>query len=120
MVRYYRLGLCFLFISCIPYYFDEYGILVPKYPKYSLKDKKEFVIPDNLDTFNVYKNYGYYDIDGNLVKEDEETCFFYDKFCEKCRCYFFCVEKNKGKLEDKDLNPIYANKGYYFYDTKKM
>jgi len=77
MVRYYTLGLLFLLISCIPYYFDEYGYPIPKYPRYSLKDKKGFTILDNLDTFNVYKNYGYYDSDRNLVKENNKECFFH-------------------------------------------
>jgi len=102
MVRYYTIGLFFLLISCIPYYFDEYGNSIPKFPRYYLKDKKGFTILDNLDTFNVYKNCGYYDVDGNFVKNNNEYCTSYAKFYAKGRCYFFCVEKNKNEGELKE------------------
>jgi|GEM_PF-5175532 len=57
MVKYFLLILSIILVSCIPYYFDEYGNSIPKNPRYSLKDKKGFTIPDNLDTFNLYKKY---------------------------------------------------------------
>jgi len=121
MVKYFLLILSIMLVSCIPYYFDEYGNSIPKNPRYSLKDKKGFTILDNLDTFNIYKRYGYYDVENNLVKEEHKTCFFYKKFYPNGRYYFFCVEKNKngGKLKEEDLNPFRNRDGYYYCNKKR-
>lgn len=61
MVKYFSLLVFLMVISCISYHKNEHGIYEPKHPNYSLKDKKDFIFPEKLDTINLYKYHGYYD-----------------------------------------------------------
>lgn len=102
-----------ILVSCTLYY---RGDGQPRKPFFSLKDKKGFVIPANLDTTNLYKYYGYYSTEGLTPANLENRWDIYEKFCERGRAYSF----GTAKLEETNLNPEKASKGYYFYDTKKQ
>ena len=104
-----------ILLSCSTGYFDQYGVYVPNNPRYKLKDKKGDPIPKELDTFNLYKYYGYYD-SIKLVKDKLSNEWVgYKKFVSNGRVYSFGTEK----LEKQNLNPEFASKGYYFYDKKR-
>ncbi|WP_445711839.1 hypothetical protein [Flavobacterium sp.] len=114
MVKYFIISVFFIFLSCVPYYKNEYGIYEPKNPNYSLKDKKDFIFPENLDTINLYKYYGYYDKNLIIKNENKINWSIYNKFCSKGRVYGFGTEL----LVEKNLNPNFASKKYYYYDKK--
>lgn len=101
-----------ILVSCTLYYKGDWQ---PKKPFFSLKDKKGFVIPANLDTTNLYKYYGYYSTEGLTPANLENRWNIYEKFCERGRVYSFGTDK----LEETNLNPGKASKGYYFYNEKK-
>lgn len=113
MVKYFSLLVFLMVISCISYHKNEHGIYEPKHPNYSLKDKKDFIFPEKLDTINLYKYHGYYD-NGIIVNKIDSNWGVYNKFCSKGRLYGF----GSNQLEEKNLNPNFANKEYYFYDKK--
>lgn len=101
-------------VSCVPYFKNEYGIYQPKKPNYSLKNENDFIFPKNLDTLNLYKYYGYY-VNNSIDKDENiKDWFIYNKFCSNGRVYGFGTKK----LEEKNLNPNFASKEYYYYDTK--
>jgi|GEM_PF-3081338 len=98
--------------SCITYYKNDRGFFLPKHPHYSLKDKKNFVFPEKLDTANVYKFYGYYKDDILIRDPNYEKWSIYKKFYKKGRAFSF----GTGKLEEDNLNPKNSAIDYYFYD----
>lgn len=101
--------------SCVSYYKNEFGIFKPKYPNYSLKNKKGFELPQNLDTLNLYRLYGYYENDKLVRDENYEKLGIYKKFYSNSKVLSFGTKK----LEENNLNPNYGNKGYYFYKREK-
>lgn len=98
--------------SCISYYKNDEGIVLLKYPRYSLKDKKNFVFPKGLDTINVYRFYGYYE-NKILVKDaNYENWSIYKKFYKNGRAFSF----GTNKLREENLNQQKVSSDYYFYN----
>jgi len=114
MVKSIIILVLFIFISCSTGHLDEYGIYVPNRLNYKLKDKIGDEIPKRLDTSNLYKYYGYYNERGLLVKDtlDNKDWSIYKKFISNGRVYGF----GTNSLNENNLNPNYANKGYYIFD----
>lgn len=116
MTRIAYLLIILTFFSCSTGHLDNYGIYVPNYPNYSLKDKIKDSIPKELDTFNLYKYYGSYN-NIALVKDtlDDANWHIYKKFSASGRVYGFGTDT----LSQKNLNPKYSRKGYYIYNKRK-
>jgi hypothetical protein len=91
---------------------NDNGQYVPKRPNYRLKDKKNFSIPDNLDTCGIYKLQT--TIADKKVKNDKNKHFI--KFFSTGRCLSITIP-NIRELKEKDLNPenSYSKKNYYYY-----
>ena len=103
-----------IFVSCVPYYKNENGIYIPKYPNYSLKDKKGFLLPKMLDTFNVYKYHGFYE--KGLIKLDDNARYlsWFLKFYANGRL----LSVSKKELNNESLDPKYSNREYFYYNRK--
>jgi len=120
---------------------NEYGQYVPKHPRFKLKDKSGFTIPENLDTVNIYRLIERYD-GGKLVypKSDltkEEYYSYirelqegvqYIKFYANGRCLSFTISAkdkfgNPNQIKETDLNPnnTISSKNYYYpYNSKNI
>lgn len=100
--------------SCVSYYENDYGFFRPKHPNYSLKNKKGFIFPQNLDTLNVYRFYGYYENDKIVRDINYEKWGIYKKFYGNGQAFSF----GTNKLEEKDLKKNHRELDYY-YSLKK-
>lgn len=114
-------------------YTNQYGKYVPKKPAFKLKDKT-FLFPTPLDTVNIYKKvYDEYMGKPEFSLKDsiwgsyypEYRLLYYMKFYSKGRVTFFSKRTKFGsqmndQLGESDLNPNYMNKGYYYYNGKKI
>jgi|BioPla2DNA2_1021312.scaffolds.fasta_scaffold19166_5 hypothetical protein len=116
----------FAFVSCSVLqngYTNEYGQYVPKIPRFKLKDKQG-VFPELLDTTCVYRMVEMY---LNGQKEDlnlNKTNELYLKFYSKGRYIKFTVSVidnfgNSNSINQNDLNPEKAIKGYYYSPNGK-
>ncbi|MDX6188497.1 hypothetical protein SGQ83_03975 [Flavobacterium sp. Fl-318] len=114
MVRLFYLIILCVILSCSSGHNDKYGIYIPNNPNYTLKGKKGDKIPKELDTINVYEFYGYYSNNNLIEDEAADGWKGYKKFISNGRVYSF----GTAKLEEKSLDPNYANKGYYIYNEK--
>ena len=104
-------------------YYNKYGQYVPKRPRFKLKNKKNNVIPNNLDTINTYRSYFEFeyptqDKTANIIKGKE-----YYKFYPNGRCLRFSVHESdrpypykKDVLSEKSFDPHDGgvDKRYYF------
>ena len=93
---------------------NEYGQYVPKKPKYKLKDKKNNIIPENLDTMNIYRRYVY-------TQREKYDYIHFIKFYPTGRYLSISISTRDdfgfdNRLKEKDLNPQnkYVRKGYYY------
>jgi len=115
MVKYFSVLVFLMILSCIPYHKNEYGIYEPNSPNYSLKDKKDFTLPKNLDTVNFYQYNGFYE--NGIIKTDDNAKKV--KWCLKFFDNGRLLNVSKKEVNYEFLNPKFANKEYYFYDKKK-
>jgi hypothetical protein len=92
---------------------NEYGQYVPKKPKYKLRDKKNNIIPENLDTTNIYRR---------SVSTDREKYNYihFIKFYPAGRYLSISIPAKDdfgfdNRLQERDFNPQnpYVRKGYY-------
>jgi hypothetical protein len=102
-------------------YYNKYGQYVPKRPKFRLKNKKNNVIPNNLDTVNAYCSYFEFEYPtrnkiGSITKGKT-----YYKFYPNGRCLQFNVFESerllkKNALSEKSFDPNDGgvDKRYYF------
>lgn len=116
MVKFISFILILSMISCKNVYKNKYGIYEPNKSNYLLKDKKGDDIPIELDTLNLYKYYGYYGENNDLIKEKSLNGWdIYNKYCSNGRFFSFGTDK----LTEKNLDPNYGTKGYYIYNSKE-
>ena len=98
---------------------NEYGQYLPKKPKYKLKDKDNNILPQNLDTTNIYRRYV------NLENLDDYIHFL--KFYPTGRLLSISIPAKddfgfENCLKEWHLNPQNSDvqKGYYYSkDGKK-
>ncbi|WPO79922.1 hypothetical protein [Flavobacterium sp. KACC 22761] len=102
--------------SCIAYYKNEEGVFLPKHPRYSLKDKKNFVFPQMLDTTKMYAYYGYYENDALIKDSNFENWHIYKKFCKNGHAFSFGTKE----LKKGDLKRIPTDYYYYNFNTNLM
>jgi len=111
----FLIALLLVLNSCVSYYENEYGFFQPKHPKYSLKNKRGFIVPLTLDTLNVYRFYGYYE-KNKLVRDlNYKRWAIYKKFYGNGQAFSFGTDK----LKRKDLDNKHREMDYYFYNFKK-
>ena len=121
-------------------YINEKNNYVPKRPRFSLKDKKNNIIPPQLDTVNVYilTNDTLRWRRGKLIVVKDAECYL--KFYPNGRCLYFYIMTEvhpleiKRELLESDLNPNtefnsefhypnynnYNKRYYYSKDGKKI
>jgi hypothetical protein len=92
----------------------SYGQYVPKKPNYKLKDRKNHVFIENLDTVNVYRYRFYFE------HQPQYEFIHYIKFYPAGRCLSFSISAKDefgfdNRLRETDLFPEHhaARKGYY-------
>lgn len=125
----------FIFTSCISTGYDNnFGVYVPKRPRYELKNMK-FELDSKLDLENIYFNVSFKDSqDKNLVVKNREEWteeyarklwIVYYKFYANGRVSSFSFDPvdKKGKirsLTNNDLDPNYHSKDYYITQGDKI
>lgn len=83
---------------------------------YLLKGKIGHQVPQELDTLNLYKYYGYYNKNNYLIKDNSlNDWHIYNKYYKNGKFFSF----GTNKLTQKNLNPDFGTKGYYTYNSKE-
>jgi len=122
-------------------YTNDNGQYVPKNPNFKLKDKPNNIIPNNLDTEDIYRLAKIYDsgkliypkknlttVEQNSFLQELQMSVRYLKFYQNGRCLNFSISsKNRlntnNQLKETDLNhnnPYYSKEYYYSNDGKEI
>lgn len=117
ITRYLYVGVIVFFCSCSMGLVWNSGHVVdgqyvPKKPNYELKNKPDNIVPSNLDTINIYREFTTY---SSAIITETRTDFSFLRFYSKGRVLKASTYRNEPEILQKSYQEALSEKNIYAY-----